>query len=529
MTDFLLPNDIDIDEIDETALAAKVELPKTGKYYRATQTSSDKYKEFRIIDIDKERGIEAAIGIFEENGVRKSDIQSYLFSKDKFSKQEVQEWLKNHKQSKANFDVSCEIIDVDSSVDERVRAAKKIEKDKDLMYVKFRYVHEGANKNNDLFLAEELEERHSTAIYKPINLGHKDISIIGSIYDTEFINREKSDNGKAAVNIYGVIYKWIFPDAAKEITDRHSKGKLHISMETWFKEAQCSVCGNIYKNEDDYCNCLKERYTVANNKRVLKGITFGGAGIVEDPADEDAIALSIAEVKSLKDRVSKREEIRRFESIINEATNLFYNIVGGIYSNDEKIVKDKKKELSNLINDIKSLLDTVNVNKIAKGELIVAEENVYTKEVVDILIAHAKADEKKEFETALQTELDKVKSSMQTQIDNLNKDIDTLKAEKISLESVKAEYDQYKANVDKQKKLSERKTVLTEKNIKLPENSDDILSEMSDEVFGLFVKANEKENNEDSGKANASLNINDGVDNNLNEDNDVILNGIKKL
>ena len=52
---------------------------------------------------------------------------------------------------------------------------------------------------------------------------------------------------------------------------------------------------------------------------------------------------------------------------------------------------------------------------------------------------------------------------------------------------------------------------------------------MSDEVFGLFVKANEKENNEDPGKANASLNINDGVDNNLNEDNDVILNGIKKL
>ena len=375
-------------------------------------------------------------------------------------------------------------------------AAKKIGKDKDLMYVKFRYVHEGSNSNNDVFDADELEERHTTAIYKPLNLKHKETKIIGSIYDTEFISRDKSNNGKAAVNIYSVVYKWLFPREAENIKKQYSEGKLNVSMETWFDHAECSICGSKFEREVDYCSHLKSRYTQADNKRLLHGITFGGAGIVDDPADEDAKALSLGkkvEAGTLKDRMSKREEIRKFESLMNEATNAFYDILYSYpegVTNKDDIYKERFKKFNELVKEVKEILDNVNFKKIAKGDKLMADFDV--KELVDTLVEKAKADNKEAFENQLKEELNRVKAELQIELDKVNKNYDTLKAEK---EKIEKEFNDFKVITEKEKLLASRKETLIKADVVIEGEEKDInevILSMNDKIFDFFVKSSAK-------------------------------------
>jgi len=544
MTDILETNNEEI--LSElVTYAAKVEEPKKGKYFRTRQTNPDKYKEFRTIEIDKNKGIFAVLGIFEEDGKRKSEVQSYLFDKDSWTKEEVNSWLKKHKnKSKAEmFDEDKSIfipfqaeilnkIEHSEALDNAL-AAKKIGKDKDLMYIKFRYVHEGSNSNNDVFDADELEERHTTAIYKPLNLKHKENKIIGSIYDTEFIPKDKSNNGKAAVNIYTVIYKWLFPKEADEIKKDYTEGKLNVSMETWFDHAECSVCGSKFEHEIDYCSHLKSRYTVADNKRLLHGITFGGAGIVDDPADEDAKALSLGkkvDAGMLKDRMARREEIRKFESMINEATNVFYDAMWSVANpgdTKEDVTKERIKKFNELVKDIKEILDNINFKKIAKGDKLMADFDV--KELVDALVEKAKADNKEAFEIQLKEELTKVKTEGQTELDKINKELADIKADKEKLEK---EFNDYKAGIEKDKLLASRKDILAKANVILEGEEKDIndaVLSMTDKTFDLFVKAKKveaKEPNKPESKADekpedakANLKVNDNDVNKENKDN----------
>src|SRR3990172_9150695 len=78
--------------------AQKVDMPKIREFIRLRQTDPGKYKEFRTIDIDKKKGIKAVLGISGEGKNRTSEIQSYLFDKEKWSAKEAKDWVKNHKQ-----------------------------------------------------------------------------------------------------------------------------------------------------------------------------------------------------------------------------------------------------------------------------------------------------------------------------------------------------------------------------------------------------------------------------------------------
>lgn len=427
---------------------------------------------------------------------------------------------------------------------DRVLASKKDAKDKDLMYIKFRFVHEGSNKNFDGFEAEDLEERHTTAIYKPLNLEHNEKKIVGTIYDTEYVSSEKSDNGKAGVNIYTVMYKGLFPAVANEIKKKYTEGKLNCSMETWYDKAKCSVCGSEYEDESEYCEHLKGRFSTGKCKRILKGITFGGAGIVENPADEDASALAIAsktDAGELKDKIDKNMEMSRFVTIIREAENMYYNIV--YYSSNNEDTSDKKKKLNALIIELKSLLDTVNVNKISKGEMnnMPSVMNLTPEELVDALMSKANTDNKEAFAAQLNEKLENVKAEHDTKMAELKADyegkLETLKAEK---EAVSKEYATYKANVEKANLIASRKAVLAEKKIDVSFEDDETIYSMTDKVFDLFVKSNAVKapepkpktvvTDEPDGTANAtaSLNVQD-ADKNKKDKEVELLSVLNKL
>lgn len=426
----------------------------------------------------------------------------------------------------------------------KVIAEKKEMQDKDLMYLKFRYVHEGANGNSDVFIADELKDRHPTAIYKPLNMEHKETRIVGVIYDTEYFDREQSDNGKAGVNIYAVMYKWLFPVDAEEINERYNNNDLSVSMETWFDNAECSICNKSFAEESQYCEHLSSRYAVAEYKRILHGITFGGVGIVKRPADSDAVALALAEESekaSLKSKVEKRMELQKFDAIMYEAQNIMYNLVHEPMdedNSDEESPRSKKQKLNQLLSELKALIDTINVNKMVKGEKQIMELDANT--VVSALLEKAKADNEEAFKTQFNEEISNITSGFESKIASLTEELNTVKAEK---ETLFNEFNTFKTSIANEKLLATRKSILTQNEIEFEgvEDVDAVLLDMNDKIFDMFVNAKvakkkkdmEKDSScgTDTGNATASLEINDADANAATQSTDKvdILTVINKL
>jgi ribosomal protein L29 len=416
--------------------------------------------------------------------------------------------------------------EVSDDLKRKAIASKKEAKDKDLMYISARYVHEGENKNKDGFTSEDLEFAYTTAIYKPINIGHSDSKIVGTIYDAELVSAEESGNGKLGMKVEGVIYRWLFPKEAKLIEDKYAEGKLRVSMETWFDKVSCSVCGQEFGAEDKYCEHLESRFKSDGVFRILKSPTFAGLGIVDNPADEDAVGRIVGS-DSLKKMLNKQMEVVKFEELMRLATNKFYDLLFTIsYDEGTEDISSKKEQMNLFIDELKTLLDSININKIAKGDVNIMSEKNYTEDVVNTLVDKAKADVKAELETVFKEE----KNGFEKEIADLKSELESLKTQKTELET---NYTNLKNEIETQKLIASRKTVLAEKKASLDkfdsEKLNKVLAEMSDEAFEMFVVAQtvveepkeesveentskeEDESEEDvpSDKTEASLKIND--------------------
>ena len=170
--------------------------------------------------------------------------------------------------------------------------------------------HTGANSNKDYFTDDELRASASTPEKKPINWEHSSKNI-GVIYASQFIDvatlkeEERANFGIASevtnfIVCKGVIWKYKFPTEAREIKARHDKGQLFFSMETWFKEAECSDCHATFTKEKFYCEHLASRKASGSKtNRILKDCNFGGGGVVRNPADKGATSLSLGHENNL--------------------------------------------------------------------------------------------------------------------------------------------------------------------------------------------------------------------------------------
>lgn len=203
--------------------------------------------------------------------------------------------------------IASKIIDTPQNIPEQLVKADKIENpNEDLLYLEFVLCHEGANENFDGFLLSELQDNVDTVKYKDLNVEHSD-KIVGCIYDGVLIENEADAtyafNGGFRPHIVcsAVVYQFKFPEVAQELRDRHGMGNLRFSMETWYTSAQCSKCEESFEAGTDYCDHLNNRFTQGDNViRWLRGITFGGAGIVKNPADPDASSISLAETEKTR-------------------------------------------------------------------------------------------------------------------------------------------------------------------------------------------------------------------------------------
>ena len=213
----------------------------------------------------------------------------------------------------------------------------------------------GVNKNDDVFLADELWKSRMSPVLKPVNWEHnsgteiqdtkmvvKDNQTIGVTHSAYAIDENgKEITGSEAPNKFhvvtkDVIYQYLYPRAAAKIKEGFEKQDLFVSMEAWFKDYDYLVDDKIIaRNEEtafldrflrSYGGCGK--FQDKPVKRILRNFVFGGKGIVKKPANPPSVILSVGNI--MED--SKMEEL---EAVKKEAAELKEKVTAS-----EKVVED---------------------------------------------------------------------------------------------------------------------------------------------------------------------------------------------
>lgn len=240
-----------------------------------------------------------------------------------------------------------------------------VDPQQDLMKMISVLVSTGINKNDDVFLKEELLPARSTGALKPVNLEHDEEKIIGTMVRTFVtskagteINDDEIDKNSNIVpkdfdiTNEAVIYSFLFPDIAKEIKSKALNNKLFVSVEAWFKSYDFLVGNKIVARNEDTAPILDPVLRINGGDgifqeqrtgRVLREILIGGIGIVEKPANPESVIKSIG-------------TIAHCDVDINDNV-ILNNIIGDAY----KIVANKteiegEEEMKEVLNEMKEML-----------------------------------------------------------------------------------------------------------------------------------------------------------------------------
>lgn len=207
---------------------------------------------------------------------------------------------------------ACEISDVKKSF-AGLADREDLYLDPDLMYARFIMCHEGSNANGDTFTKDVLARAQYTPRFKPIDWEHGQ-PMIGTILDSRYA---ENSEGKAYIEAIGVIWKFIYPEMAEQIKQQSVTGGLRLSMECYFKDANYTYGDQIFDQEQadelgiiDY---VGREYMGQKVHRVFKDVIFGGVGVVQNPADKEAVFLAVAKKQA--------EEMIQNNEIVNELSD----------------------------------------------------------------------------------------------------------------------------------------------------------------------------------------------------------------
>jgi regulator of replication initiation timing len=425
------------------------------------------------------------------------------------------------------YKVQAEVIDPDKMSEEFLTKAG-IKKNPDLLYTSFKMCHANTNDNRDAFEDEELDANFDTAKFKPINLEHDDDEIVGTIYDTDYIKEpEKDDDDFAYVKSFGVIYKKKFPEVAEEVIKRYKEGNLFYSMEAWFDSAVCSECGEEFKASADYCEHLNNRFEAnAGTSRILRGITFGGCGIVENPADKGATNLSLAREHDVNkgEDTSKSfidtqdEEVlldktlielvieEKEEEKMNRAYWAFTDIIWALLKSEEVSKTDKLDRFVELSGELLTIFGIIDNN--AGGKLTMSKRVFETDAEFDAEVSK------------MTKPLEEMVASLKEELEGIKTKLDSITQENQDLASQKEEADnklsEYKNEIEAGKVLEARIKALVKDGLDEEKVDDELkstLAELSDESFEVLRKtfsfkneeSNDNDDNLDDTQASANL------------------------
>jgi hypothetical protein len=312
---------------------------------------------------------------------------------------------------------------------------------RDLLKVSSVLVSTGMNRNEDVFLPEELAKVRSSGEDKPFDIEHDITKIVGHMTKT-FITSKSGDElsdediekklpDDFDITNEGVIYAYALPDVAEEIKKRAAAGQLFVSVEMWFTDYDYLV-GNKIIARNESTSFLDQHlrtnggdgiYKEQTVGRVLRNMLIGGIGFVEKPANPESVIKSIA-------------------SLSTESTcDVVYN---------EEIIK------SNIVKDF--CIKSNSKEDIKMSKELLEEMAATTKAAVDSAVKKA-LDEAKA-SGGDNKEKDKVEASNKNEVVEPSADVKALMETVASLKNLIESQSQTIATIQHEKKVSDRRVVL---------------------------------------------------------------------
>jgi hypothetical protein len=382
-------------------------------------------------------------------------------------------------------------------------------KQEDLLYFKAVYATCGFNLNDDVFINEEFWNARKTPVLKPTNWQHKDSDIIGVIYavEAQYLDGTPIDIENVEIPaqdfelvVHGVVYKYTFAERAAEIETRSKNGELYVSMETWFDDFAYALLDEdtksiqvVSRNQstaglDKYLRCCGGvgKYNGKRIGRVLKGMTFGGMGIVDQPANprsggevhaSDITTENTIMAEDVREAVKAELEARATAAKVSalEGEVVELKKLNATASENLERVADKAKRAEEAKSVADAILAVVDKNL---DDAIAGLGTSAPPEIAKIDAADS-ADAKFAAKIAwLAATAQKV--GVVAEVDGLKKEIEALKAENTELKT-------FKSNVEAEKTAAAKKVRDEARKAELKSLLGDVEEKVLDSVFAKVI------------------------------------------
>lgn len=313
--------------------------------------------------------------------------------------------------------VPCKVVASPQSTYKAVAGIGTPTTQHDLLYMDSVLVSTGSNKNDDVFLPEEMWKARSTPVLKPVDWEHNmgrelteaeqkenpgkvvvDNQTIGVMYNAYVTDEHGQviDEAKSSALDFeipkrfdivdeAVIWKGNFPAVAARIEKGAAEGTLFVSMEAWFSDYDYLVGDRVIARNDetafldDSLRANGGTGTLGNSsvKRVLRNITFGGKGIVERPANEPSVIKSVTHTPIGASEVANKAIAR--------------NVIGDVRSTNHTVREDiiqmsdiKKTEMTGVPLDKYTAATEEAITLRAEVKTVASERDVAVAEKTDL-------------------------------------------------------------------------------------------------------------------------------------------------
>ena len=200
---------------------------------------------------------------------------------------------------------------------------------KDLYYLESVLVSTGWNKNDDVFLPENVWSARATPEDKQFNFMHDENDIIGHITGSYVLSKDGTvleDTEASAPEDFDIITQAVLYNSWTNLENRERMSRIiaEIQDNKWYVSMECLFAGFDYaildkegkgkvlaRNEESafLTKYLRSyggdgEYEGYKIGRALKEIVFSGKGLVSKPANPRSIILNSYSVASFKDNIS---------------------------------------------------------------------------------------------------------------------------------------------------------------------------------------------------------------------------------
>lgn len=266
-----------------------------------------------------------------------------------------------------------------------------LENQKDLTKLVAILLSNGINRNDDVFLAKEILPVRNTGAHKPVNLEHDPKKIIGHMIRTfatekggKRILDGKNPKGKFFdITAEAVIYKFLFPDLARDIADRADSNELFVSVEVWFTAFDFLVGSELVKRTAATASMLESRLKVNGGTgnfegkklgRVLRNLIIGGIGVVKDPANPESIIKSVSSfdsevVQDIEDETIASEILCDFNILEDQSKTTELIEIDQVTTEEVDMNPEIIEEMAALAAAIKASADENNTEEVTEVEV----------------------------------------------------------------------------------------------------------------------------------------------------------------